>query len=270
MELIELYALLACAISALAHTGGALSFIFVCGTYSGRYVHLLKSKEGSKRKCKYVDVFFWNKAGGWRPEEKGSRCALIVPDAEIKSRIFEAELDMETGVAKPRPEIKRNTNPLDNKPRDSRYWAFVEAKDEMVNYLRHLLGTSDEDAFKAAQQHPEPLVVMCANDGQLGLMLNWACSLRAANIEMPKHVVFVTSAKTRDFLKSLGFLAYYHAKIGSYPSQASKKYSDYDFGKMMILKQVAVALALESGFDVLFQVSRIRLTRRSWGFRART
>ena len=232
----------------------AASLFPICDAATARYVHLLKDKVGSKRKCKYVDVFFWNKNGGWRKEERGERCALIVPDLEIKSRTFEAELDMETGLAKPRPEIKRDTNPLDNKPRDNRYYAFTEAKGEMVDYLRHLLGTHERNVYLEKQNHPEPLVVMCGNDGQLGLILNWACSLRAANIEMPKHVIFVTSAKTRDFLKSLGFTAYYHAKIGTYPSHASKKYSDLDFGMMMILKQVAVALSLESGYDVLFQV----------------
>ena len=107
----------------------------------------------------------------------------------------------------------------------------------------------------AMHDRPEPMLVMCANDGHLGLLLNWACSLRAANIKMPKHVVFVTTANTRDYLRSLGFTAYYHSKIGSYPSHASKKYSDMDFGMMMILKQVAVALSLETGYDILFQVS---------------
>lgn len=50
-----------------------------------------------------------------------------------------------------------------------------------------------------------------------------------------------------------GIRRYYHNKIGSYPKEASAKYSDMAFGQMMILKQVAVALSLESGYDVLFQ-----------------
>eukprot|EP00038_Savillea_parva_P001017 m.100785 g.100785 ORF g.100785 m.100785 type:complete len:643 (+) comp10360_c0_seq3:95-2023(+) len=209
------------------------------------YLHLLKDKYGAKRKCKYIDVLFWDK--------QADRCALIVPDREIRSRTITAELDPDTGLAKPRPDLKRNHNPLDIKVRDDRYYAFSKARDEMTQYLRVLLGTDKRAERMRIQADPEPLVVMVANDGHLGLLLNWACSLRAANIEMPRHVVFVTSAKTRNFLKSLGFLAYYHSKLGEYPHEASAKYSDMAFGKMMILKQVAVALSLDSGYDVVFQ-----------------
>mmetsp|Transcript_22359 Transcript_22359/g.67215 ORF Transcript_22359/g.67215 Transcript_22359/m.67215 type:complete len:669 (+) Transcript_22359:144-2150(+) len=209
------------------------------------YVHLLKDKWGAKRKCKYVDVVFWQKVA--------DRCLMVVPDREIRSRTVAAELDMETGIAKPRPKLRRDTNPLDIKIRDERYWNFAQAKDEMVTYLRVLLGTEHRAARLAKQANPEPLVVMCLNEGHLGLLLNWACSLRAAAIKMPKHVIFCTSASTRDFLKELGFLAYYHNKIGKYPKQASAKYSDPTFGQMMIMKQVAVSLSLESGYDVLFQ-----------------
>jgi hypothetical protein len=127
--------------------------------------------------------------------------------------------------------------------------------------LWKLVGTEKRDVRMAMHDHPEPMLVMCANDGHLGLLLNWACSLRAANIKMPKHVVFVTTDKTRNFLTSLGFTAFYHPKIGSYPSHASKKYSDMDFGMMMILKQVAVALSLETGYDVLFQVRSPNLSQ---------
>eukprot|EP00038_Savillea_parva_P001016 m.100773 g.100773 ORF g.100773 m.100773 type:complete len:656 (+) comp10360_c0_seq2:277-2244(+) len=217
------------------------------------YVHLLKDKYGAKRECKYIDVLFWDK--------QAERCALIVPDREIRSRTVTAELDPKTGKAKPRPVLKRNTNPLDIRVRDDRFYAFSKAKDEMAQYLRVLLGTSERAARMRVQENPEPIVVMVANDGHLGLLFNWACSLRASGIDMPKHVVFVTSASTRDFLRDMGFLAYYHTKLGTYPQHASAKYSDMAFGQMMLLKQIAVSLALESGYDVLFQDIDITWTK---------
>ena len=93
-----------------------------------RYVHLLQDKHGAKKgNCSFVDVFFWHKTA--------DRCALIVPDREIRTRTVFAELDTKKGIAKPPPVIQRDFNPLDIKKRDARYWAFAEAKDEMVRYV---------------------------------------------------------------------------------------------------------------------------------------
>ena len=78
-----------------------------------------------------MDVFFWHKSS--------DRCALIVPDREIRTRTVTAEIDKKKGVAKTPPEIQRDFNPLDIKIRDARYWAFAEAKDEMVRCVLAML-----------------------------------------------------------------------------------------------------------------------------------
>lgn len=210
---------------------------------SGQYVHLLS--EGPSSQCRFIDALFWNKSA--------ERCALVIHDKHVRSRLFEAEMDQSTGVARKPPINKRDMSPFDMVIRDKRWAAFVDGKSAMVYSLRKLLDVETRSKKIKVQNEHTPLLVMCANDGHLGLILNWACSLRAAKISMPRHVIFVTSDKTRTFLETLGFTAYYDKRMGTFPAEASGRFSDTVFGMMMVLKQASVSLALETGFDIVFQ-----------------
>ena len=55
---------------------------------------------------------------------------------------------------------------------------------------------------------------------------------------------------------------FYDAGLGSFPDKAAHTYGDDTFGKMMYLKQFSTLLALDVGYDVLFQdvdVVRMRI-----------
>ena len=65
--------------------------------------------------------------------------------------------------------------------------------------------TLAQAVHKSGNPSPMAILVMCANDGHLGLLLNFACGLKHKKISMPIHLIFVATTKLRDKLAKLGF-----------------------------------------------------------------
>lgn len=126
------------------------------------------------------------------------------------------------------------------KNRDTYLLPFLTNKDDIIEAAKKVIGvgTTDKDG-----RH-EPLLVMCANHGHFALMLNFFCSLQAANIKLPKHFIVTTSDETANLLTGIGLTAFYHKGLGKFPTKASSGYGDETFVRMMMLKQFAVYVAL--------------------------
>jgi hypothetical protein len=97
------------------------------------------------------------------------------------------------------------------------------------------------------------VLIMVTNDGHLDLLLNFMCSIKAANIKLDETVVYVGQKETIPIIESMGAHAIFNAALGKMPKDAAKAYADLTFSRFMWLKVTSVYLAATAGFDVLFQ-----------------
>jgi hypothetical protein len=97
------------------------------------------------------------------------------------------------------------------------------------------------------------LTVMCVNTGYLSLFLNWLCGCRKHGVDVSNLLVFASSPRLGKVLKRYGLTVIAHKAIGRYDEGRPDYYGDGTFINLMWLKTVSVFLALEAGFDVLFQ-----------------
>jgi len=96
-------------------------------------------------------------------------------------------------------------------------------------------------------------IVMVANEGVMDLVLNFFCSAEASFVDVKNVVVFVGTEHYVPLIESLGGNAIYSPALGSMPKSAAAGYLDNTFSRMMWFKTTSVFLALNAGFDVLFQ-----------------
>ena len=96
-------------------------------------------------------------------------------------------------------------------------------------------------------------IVMVANEGVMDLVLNFFCSAEASFVDVKSVIVFVGTDQYVPLIESLGGNAIYSPALGSMPKNAAAGYLDNTFSRMMWFKTTSVFLALNSGFDVLFQ-----------------
>ena len=96
-------------------------------------------------------------------------------------------------------------------------------------------------------------IVMVANEGVMDLLLNFFCSAEASFVDVKNVVVFVGTEHYVPLIESLGGNAIYSPALGSMPKSAAAGYLDKTFSRMMWFKTTSVFLALNAGFDVLFQ-----------------
>ena len=97
------------------------------------------------------------------------------------------------------------------------------------------------------------LIVMVANEGVMDLALNFICSAEGAGIDLSTVVMFVGTEIDVVLVENMGAKAIYSPALGSMPKQAADVYLDDTFSRMMWFKTTSVFLAVEAGFDVLFQ-----------------
>jgi hypothetical protein len=179
---------------------------------------------------------------------------LMVPERNAESFAFTVPMDTATGKPAPLKPAPSGINVLGEislgDSRNGRLLALLARRGEMVDLAKKLVHAAVD---KSGAPPPVALLVMCANDGHLGLLLNFACGLKYKKIPMPIHLIFVATTELRDKLATLGFTVFYDAGLGSFPEKAAGSYGDTTFGKMMYLKQFSTLLALDVGYDVLFQ-----------------
>lgn len=101
----------------------------------------------------------------------------------------------------------------------------------------------------------QDITVMVANEGELDLLLNFACSCRQNNISMANVLVFAGSAAVVEAVEKLGvgMMSIYHGSFGAVSKDASKEYLDRTFVDMMWYKAFSVWLLLSLKYNVLFQ-----------------
>ena len=94
---------------------------------------------------------------------------------------------------------------------------------------------------------------MVANEGVMDLALNFICSAESSGIDLSTVVMFVGAESDVVLVENMGAIAVYNPALGSMPKHAAKEYLDETFSNMMWFKTTSVFLAIEAGFDVLFQ-----------------
>ena len=97
------------------------------------------------------------------------------------------------------------------------------------------------------------LIIMVANEGVMDLALNFICSAESSGIDLSTVVMFVGAESDVVLVENMGAIAVYNPALGSMPKHAAKEYLDETFSNMMWFKTTSVFLAIEAGFDVLFQ-----------------
>eukprot|EP00040_Diaphanoeca_grandis_P019412 m.102551 g.102551 ORF g.102551 m.102551 type:complete len:565 (+) comp27411_c0_seq3:198-1892(+) len=216
-------------------------------------IHLLGTKfdDNGQLECDQIDVYFHQ---SW---QKG-RCAMLVPDRHIRSSLISVAMqkDETTHELTPKPLKPHPRHPRYDSSliiRNEKLSGFFSGREQMVKEIRKLVGTEDDQARIKLHAHPEALLVMCANEGHMPLLLNFMCSLKRHKIPMPKHLIFAITAELQATLSKLGFVSYYSPLLGKFDTGAAQQFGDHIFGQMMLLKQLSVHLTLDTGYDVLFQ-----------------
>jgi hypothetical protein len=98
------------------------------------------------------------------------------------------------------------------------------------------------------------IIVLTCNKGQSMMFRNFVCNARAKGLDLSQFVMFATDEFTLQLSQDLGIPAWYDKTIfGGMPEEAAKKYGDLVFTRMMMAKVYCVHLALNSGYNILFQ-----------------
>lgn len=129
--------------------------------------------------------------------------------------------------------------------------------DEQLNtvlMIDELVSSFKRFAFSKGIKPGADVVIMCLNEAVIDLLLNLRCSQQRHRINVSKQTfLFVTSDAAATKMQSIGFNAFYHPALGTFPSNAAAAYGDNIFARMMLLKVTCVQMGLMSGMNVLFQ-----------------
>eukprot|EP00596_Hydrurales_sp_CCMP1899_P005649 CAMPEP_0119046322 /NCGR_PEP_ID=MMETSP1177-20130426/45852_1 /TAXON_ID=2985 /ORGANISM="Ochromonas sp, Strain CCMP1899" /LENGTH=409 /DNA_ID=CAMNT_0007019307 /DNA_START=458 /DNA_END=1687 /DNA_ORIENTATION=+ len=143
----------------------------------------------------------------------------------------------------------------DDYPREATFKEEVVLLPPLLKNLSDLLAD-----FKAKMGEPllpdgsrKAVIVMVANEGVMDLALNFICSAEGAGIDLSSIVMFVGTESDVELVENMGAQAIYSPALGSMPARAAGQYLDHTFSRMMWFKTTSVFLAIEAGFDVLFQ-----------------
>eukprot|EP00756_Hemistasia_phaeocysticola_P064719 Hpha_TRINITY_DN8016_c0_g1::TRINITY_DN8016_c0_g1_i2::g.140122::m.140122 len=111
------------------------------------------------------------------------------------------------------------------------------------------------------------VVVLATNRGNAHFVINWACSARAAGLDIKNAVVFCSDLQAKEIVEAAGLTAFWHDILtggGILPKAASKYYGDGTFTSMMWLKSLSVFLTLRLGYNCLFQDADVVWFRDPW------
>ena len=125
----------------------------------------------------------------------------------------------------------------------------------LVNFFSGLKEVSKEldDILSRIASKKKDVLVMCINQGNLDLFMNFLQSTRRHNLDVSNLIVFGGDDTVVSLLSKMGVTGYFHPSLGTAPSKASGGYGDTTFIKMMWLKLYSVYLPIRLGYNVLFQ-----------------
>lgn len=111
------------------------------------------------------------------------------------------------------------------------------------------------DVVKTGHVQRNAVVALALTQGDLDLLVNFACSLRRAGMDpgTANIVVFGGDEEVVSVAKSLGFHAFTHAVVKEVPAKHAAYYGDAIFLDVMWLKTLAAWVVSRCGYDVLFQ-----------------
>ncbi len=128
----------------------------------------------------------------------------------------------------------------------------LELKLKMKSLLENL-STIEKYIRKKIKHIKKDIIVMTLNDGEMDMLVNFACSCHHHGINTSNVVVFAASKNIIDSISALGFTAIYDKEFASVSSMASAQYLDPIFVDMMWYKAFSVWILLKMGYNVLFQ-----------------
>lgn len=148
-------------------------------------------------------------------------------------------------------------------PKSSGYFRNVGTKKGRVSQLektRPLLEHLDEirkefDSMLSSRgiNRGDDIVLMVANDGEIDLFLNFACSCRKHGISLHNVVLVAGSSEIVSIVEATGAMGFHHKHFASVERKASGGYLDKIFVQMMWYKAFSLWLSLDRGYNVLFQ-----------------
>merc|ERR1712032_1712705 len=95
---------------------------------------------------------------------------------------------------------------------------------------------------------------MGVNWGYLRFALNWIASAKYGNVNLSNVIFFAANEQVYDVLRCIGTTVVFDPEtFGEFPMEANRAHRDSTFVKMMWLKTAPVWLALNYGYNVLFQ-----------------
>lgn len=128
--------------------------------------------------------------------------------------------------------------------------AFLSQRENLIElFLKEMGNPFDE----TAPSKRRTVIAMVANEGVLDFLLNFICSAKAAKINVEDVVIFLGQEEYVDLIHAMGAKAFYHPSMGEVPRNAAATYADRTFTKLMWMKVTAVYVALNSGFNIIFQ-----------------
>jgi len=138
------------------------------------------------------------------------------------------------------------------------YYSLDEERNLTSLFLRHRQQLIDEFLRVMgppvdANGNTRTALLMVANAGVMDLVLNFMCSTSAAGIDMSSFVVFLGQSEYRALVEAMGGKAMYHPALGEMPAASAASYADRTFSRVMWLKVTSVYIALNAGFNVIFQ-----------------
>ena len=116
----------------------------------------------------------------------------------------------------------RNMNVKGNEPYPIPQWQHTKTADELYKRYFSSLEQVDRDLKDIVHSSVKPfqnstIVVMVCNEGQMDLLLNFACSATSRGLDLSSILVFAMDEGTLKLCQSLGLAAFYNSNVRTTP-----------------------------------------------------
>jgi len=139
--------------------------------------------------------------------------------------------------------------------------SYLSILDEVLDELRPLAekiaNYPSSEGPSSHQPSKGSFIVMVSNFGHSDMMMNYFCAAQRAGMDLRKVLLFATDVKTKELAESMGVVGavYHHAQLfASIPSDASMRFGDVPYSKIMMSKIYCVHLiSMLRKYNFLFQ-----------------
>eukprot|EP00756_Hemistasia_phaeocysticola_P000894 Hpha_TRINITY_DN10647_c0_g3::TRINITY_DN10647_c0_g3_i1::g.156944::m.156944/K20892/RAY1; beta-arabinofuranosyltransferase len=147
-----------------------------------------------------------------------------------------------------------------------------KVRDRGLGLLAGLMGSLPDisaeldKALQRVARADRSVTVMTTNWGDVELLLNWQCSVRARGIDISNTIVICSDEQSREAVQAAGIEAFHSPAFGAMPKDSARTYGDSTFGSMMWMKSITVWLTVRLGYDVLFQDADLVWFKDPWPY----